>query len=372
MKRLTAIFLAALMMLSAFTVGISAVERSKLSGELKQELDTLSDDETVCVWIWTEIAGDFNSSFELMEYADRLARQECGLSAGSCRTMEEVDLYSKTYNRILLELETANVMTVIEKLGLREEEIICRGCNLLILNLTKEQVYAAEALDEVALIELSDGGVPVEPELIEDPDDQAGEYNLDPDYYIADEDDLIDAVIRSYGDLYITREMVYIVNRAPVAQGIYVVSYTIEVEPYHDCGDYAVGHYTLTVTDDSMPVIYSVGDREICSFAEAWEKGLIANRRICRNIEALEWVSFSKNLLIGDVDDDDRITVLDATMIQRGLSGLLGEDYRFSACADADGDGMVTILDATRIQRYKAQLCSLDGTVPYGAQEESA
>ena len=195
---------------------------------------------------------------------------------------------------------------------------------------------------------------------------------LDPDYYIADEDDLIDAVIRSYGDLYITREMVYIVNRAPVAQGIYVVSYTIEVEPYHDCGDYAVGHYTLTVTDDSMPVIYSVGDREICSFAEAWEKGLIANRRICRNIEALEWVSFSKNLLIGDVDDDDRITVLDATMIPRGLSGLLGEDYRFSACADADGDGMVTILDATRIQRYKAQLCSLDGTVPYGAQEESA
>ena len=57
--------------------------------------------------------------------------------------------------------------------------------------------------------------------------------------------------------------------------------------------------------------------------------------------------------LLGDVDGDGTVTILDVTCIQRKLSGFKVQDYNEKA-ADADGDGTVTISDATCIQRYLA------------------
>ena len=55
----------------------------------------------------------------------------------------------------------------------------------------------------------------------------------------------------------------------------------------------------------------------------------------------------------GDADCDKRITILDATAIQRKLADYL-PTYWHTRAADADGDGTVTILDATAIQRWLA------------------
>ncbi len=67
---------------------------------------------------------------------------------------------------------------------------------------------------------------------------------------------------------------------------------------------------------------------------------------------------------IGDYDDDHRLSILDATGIQRMLAKL--ESFKYDAYydrfgnmgdfADIDGDGEVSILDATAIQRKLAQL----------------
>ena len=60
-------------------------------------------------------------------------------------------------------------------------------------------------------------------------------------------------------------------------------------------------------------------------------------------------------LILGDVDGDGVVSIIDATCIQRYLAEILIYSYNETA-ADTDGDGKVTILDATSIQRYLAEL----------------
>ena len=61
------------------------------------------------------------------------------------------------------------------------------------------------------------------------------------------------------------------------------------------------------------------------------------------------------SILLGDVDGDGEVTILDATTIQRHLAELSTLNFVEEA-ADADGDGEVSILDATAIQRWLAEL----------------
>ena len=64
-------------------------------------------------------------------------------------------------------------------------------------------------------------------------------------------------------------------------------------------------------------------------------------------------------IYLGDADGDGRCTILDATVIQRGIAGLCPRQEIVAEGADVDGDGRVTVLDATKIQRSKAGLCAL-------------
>ena len=68
--------------------------------------------------------------------------------------------------------------------------------------------------------------------------------------------------------------------------------------------------------------------------------------------------------LRGDADADGKITIFDATRIQRYLASLVSEDGLDIQAADADRDDKVSILDATRIQRVLANLCDMDGKTP--------
>lgn len=63
----------------------------------------------------------------------------------------------------------------------------------------------------------------------------------------------------------------------------------------------------------------------------------------------------SGSYIVGDADTDKKVSILDATCIQRHLASLPTVAYDEKA-ADADEDGKVTILDATAVQRYLASL----------------
>ncbi len=57
--------------------------------------------------------------------------------------------------------------------------------------------------------------------------------------------------------------------------------------------------------------------------------------------------------ILGDVDDDGKVTIYDASAIQRRLAGIAVTTF-IEEAADADGDGKITIYDASAIQRYLA------------------
>ena len=65
--------------------------------------------------------------------------------------------------------------------------------------------------------------------------------------------------------------------------------------------------------------------------------------------------------LLGDVNGDGEVSILDVTCVQRYVSHMYLLDEAALKRADADSDEEVTIADATLIQRYDAQM-----TVPEG------
>lgn len=65
--------------------------------------------------------------------------------------------------------------------------------------------------------------------------------------------------------------------------------------------------------------------------------------------------------LLGDVDGDGEVSVIDATYIQRSLAGITIPFEIDKAIGDVDGDGDVTITDATYIQRFLANLSAPEG-----------
>ncbi|MGN0450237.1 MAG: dockerin type I repeat-containing protein [Ruminococcus sp.] len=66
----------------------------------------------------------------------------------------------------------------------------------------------------------------------------------------------------------------------------------------------------------------------------------------------------TKDYMLGDVNGDGKISVLDATLVQKYLAGLVTLSDTQKAAADVNGDGGVSVLDATQIQKYIAGLIS--------------
>lgn len=67
-------------------------------------------------------------------------------------------------------------------------------------------------------------------------------------------------------------------------------------------------------------------------------------------------VDVAEGMILGDVDGDNDITIIDVTEIQRYLAHKTTFDNVKSLCADAEKDGVVSIMDATQIQRFIAHI----------------
>lgn len=145
MKKVLSIIIAMAVLLSCLTITAFAQEQAgKITSALAAQLATLPEGDKLetCIWLYYQHDADF---------IERKTFEECGLTAGTCMTLEEVDVYSKTYNRIAAELEAAGNQAFIEKTGVSEEDIVfCSAVSpLVILNVTKEQIYAVAEFKEV-------------------------------------------------------------------------------------------------------------------------------------------------------------------------------------------------------------------------------
>lgn len=60
--------------------------------------------------------------------------------------------------------------------------------------------------------------------------------------------------------------------------------------------------------------------------------------------------------MIGDVNGDGKVTIDDATLVQKAIAELIELDDTQKKAADTNSDGKITIDDATMIQKYIAEL----------------
>lgn len=63
----------------------------------------------------------------------------------------------------------------------------------------------------------------------------------------------------------------------------------------------------------------------------------------------------AQEYLLGDIDGDGEVSVLDATYIQKYIALLPVPEYEL-AVADTEGDGEISVLDAALIQKWIAML----------------
>lgn len=73
----------------------------------------------------------------------------------------------------------------------------------------------------------------------------------------------------------------------------------------------------------------------------------------------------SEGYMLGDVNLDGEINILDATQLQKMIVGLVESTNESNTAADVNGDNSVDIMDATQIQKYCAGLIdSFVGSAP--------
>jgi len=72
--------------------------------------------------------------------------------------------------------------------------------------------------------------------------------------------------------------------------------------------------------------------------------------------QATSSTSQTEKYLLGDGDQDGKISVKDATVVQKHVAKIISLQGKALKSADADGDGKVTVKDATVIQKYVAKM----------------
>lgn len=77
-------------------------------------------------------------------------------------------------------------------------------------------------------------------------------------------------------------------------------------------------------------------------------------QNIAKNERTIEY-TVSNNSLVGDVNLDGQVSIIDATTVQQYLAKFLDLSDIQKKVADTDGDGTITITDATVIQQYLAE-----------------
>lgn len=124
---------------------------------------------------------------------------------------------------------------------------------------------------------------------------------------------------------------------------VFLAGHTYELQVWLRAND---GYKFSTDSDDWLDITATIGGKE----AEA----------IGNEIAAILTVTYTLNkqedFILGDVDMDSDVTVLDATLIQLHLASMKTLSDVQLLAADTDKDKEVTVMDATVIQRYIANL----------------
>lgn len=338
MKKIAAVLLVLVITLTV-AVPVSAGAKGKISDEVQEVMDGARDGDTIPVWLWCNLNIDVRQ-LSLQEY------RETYKTWNNPETKEEMDAYWEIQMRIARDYEQNACQLIIDQLNLTEEELLEASGAMVFAGLTVERIKQAEACACVGYIDLY----------------QEAEVELPT--FTEEELNTIEAKFtQAYQTEY--NEIAYfsVYNDDTVDQSAWalVSAFTNEVSPSF-C--YAVlGNRLLRSHDMLEPFalgycVYEAKTKAFIDIIEAYKtdkrEGLDAQ---------LEKYHIGK--LIGDMNNDDRMTIEDATVFQKCLAEIeafLEEDRIWGEnltnvlqyASDFNRDGQRDINDVTAIQMYLA------------------
>ena len=361
MKRVLALLLVLSVMLSVLVLHVNAITESKITPKLAEKLNEMKDDEKIEVWI----EASFNYFDE--EKLEQICEEECGFSRDQIETMEQADLWRRTWNQAVNNALYEAVVDIFEKMDIKEADITGTWQYDNVygwpsrFSLTKAKIFKVADVKEITSIDIytdqdQEPDWPIEPpepntrylDKLYEQYDQLPKYEDLPKYdevfYHTDETGEIDwALVYVFECLGIPDVSV---ERVVGGREIYLPSpeypftiryavYDVKEDHFYDLVDYDL----LKPTD-----VFERYD----GLYEVWQ--------------TLDLSEMSLEMICGDANGDRDVDIIDTTWIQRYLVSLVSKYDISETAADVDGDGDVTIIDATRIQRVLVGLCNLDGT----------
>ena len=321
-KTLSFIIICALL----FTMSIfpTFAENSKINYELQYVLKTKASDDLVSVSIWTSLYSP--NATEMPSWPNiKEARKELK------------EYYTNQYY--------TEIVPVVFN-GLEYEELCSIGYGLIVVSVKAEDIEKIASCDIVTEIDYfydsQDENFDKEPSLFEleyrEQFEVIGHYNYSELYYHYDENEALDWVLVNAQS-----------GPEPQPMGISM-----------DIGNVAVHSHSIFYNFRYQYGVYDVAENQFYDLFDL--------RSEPEKYDDLLDVLVQKKIgqLIGDLDNDGAITILDATGIQLCLAGLenFPDNEYYSVyntsergrMSDFDRDGDVSILDATAIQLKLAEI----------------
>ncbi|MBQ2971184.1 MAG: dockerin type I repeat-containing protein [Ruminococcus sp.] len=133
---------------------------------------------------------------------------------------------------------------------------------------------------------------------------------------------------------------------------VFEAGHTYELQVWLRAND---GYKFSTDSDDWLDITATIGGKE----AEAIGNEIAAILTVTYTLSDEEKPTESQDpeeYLLGDVDGDGKVSVVDATLVQRHVAKLTTLEATQLLAADTYKDGEITVVDATTIQRFVAKL----------------
>lgn len=358
MKKVLSVIIAFAVLLSCMTVTAFAAN-SKITGSLRQAMEQVSDDTKIETHIWLYCYIDENEVFGQ-------AIKECGYIAGLPlnMTVEEVNAFRSAYNRIVCEKEAAVAQDFVQSSGIPEEDIVYLGKHpCVIANLTKNQINEIAADPKVESLYLG-GVIPtlapteaVEGELFIEKFKEQTRYYEYAGMYGSPE-----FATLSYKELYYHTDA----DGNPDWALVYANSNVYGEGPmplYTVIGNRVFTQYSYYSPFDTDYGVYDMKQDKFIDARDAKDSDYPDFKRVFDQYA-------KKGRLLGDLDGDNELTIIDATLIQRcdarmrdwPEDDLIDPKGQFSYYdpltyySDFDRSGDRDIVDATALQRYVTRI----------------
>lgn len=341
MKKAVCILLVFAVMLTCYAVGVSA--SCTISDDLREQMDAAADDATIRVNIWvndiTMTENELhhqamtNAGFKIWEF-DKLTSAQMAQYISARRSIESA-------------LEQESCQRFIDSFGLEEESINYTIATCINANLTKTQIETAMNHSLVNAI------------YYDSQEELPTEAPTESSSYRSKFEDYCDQQFNGF-EIWSYKELYYHKDKDGETDWVLVYGSTNSEQPAYL--NTIIGNRVIMRSSYGVPFAsgYGVYDVKNDTFVDA---GSAVHGGYADFVKVFDERGGGR--LLGDLDGDNQLSIVDATLLQRcqvNLRDYSADDdikvedgiwmYSAKYYSDFDRDGARSILDVTALQRY--------------------